>query len=268
MNTEHSGLKPMLCWTSLSLALPDEANLRLFTPHYSIGFYSAADLASGSIPEISTAAGICFDCDSPEAPELSLISEVKRRHPSIPVLLLATELTAPTVTWALRSRVFDCLSKPLNATEAVGCIERLKAARMARRGQNSRPHITGVPTVPAFGHPAARGKGSIPWAMLEIKRRLAARPSETEMAALCRLSPSSFSRSFRREAGMTFQRFLATSRLELACRLLADSELSIGEIGTRVGFDDPTYFARFFRREAGLTPSDYRLGARDARRVG
>jgi AraC-like DNA-binding protein len=46
-----------------------------------------------------------------------------------------------------------------------------------------------------------------------------------------------------------------------ARRLLACTELSVAEIGRRLGFAEPTNFGRFFHREAGLSPGAFRAGA-------
>ncbi|GAA3916036.1 AraC family transcriptional regulator [Amorphoplanes auranticolor] len=46
-----------------------------------------------------------------------------------------------------------------------------------------------------------------------------------------------------------------------ARRLLACTELSVAEIGRRLGFGEPTNFGRFFHREAGLSPGAFRAGA-------
>jgi len=43
-----------------------------------------------------------------------------------------------------------------------------------------------------------------------------------------------------------------------AKRLLAYSNLTIAEIGYRIGYEDPNYFARFFRQKSGLSPGRYR----------
>ena len=51
---------------------------------------------------------------------------------------------------------------------------------------------------------------------------------------------------------------LRTLRMQEACRLLAQSGLSVEEIGRRVGIFDPSYFWRSFRRETGYSPSAYR----------
>ncbi len=53
-------------------------------------------------------------------------------------------------------------------------------------------------------------------------------------------------------------RFLLNLRIRQACRLLAETRLSIGEIAAQTGFEDAMYFSRRFRIETHCTPSDYR----------
>jgi AraC-like DNA-binding protein len=47
-----------------------------------------------------------------------------------------------------------------------------------------------------------------------------------------------------------------------ARRLLACTDLSVAEIGRRLGFPEPTNFGRFFNREAGQSPGAFRAEAR------
>lgn len=46
-----------------------------------------------------------------------------------------------------------------------------------------------------------------------------------------------------------------------AQRLLACTDLSVAEIGRRLGFGEPTNFGRFFHREAGQSPGAFRAAA-------
>ncbi len=46
-----------------------------------------------------------------------------------------------------------------------------------------------------------------------------------------------------------------------ARRLLACTDLSVAEVGRRLGFPEPTNFGRFFHREAGMSPGQFRSEA-------
>jgi AraC-like DNA-binding protein len=72
------------------------------------------------------------------------------------------------------------------------------------------------------------------------------------------VSYSWFRRTFRTQTGFTPQRFRGLRRLDRACQLLSDTNLSIGEVAEALGFSSQAYFARVFRKETGLAPSVWR----------
>ncbi|GGG60595.1 AraC family transcriptional regulator [Paenibacillus radicis (ex Gao et al. 2016)] len=65
---------------------------------------------------------------------------------------------------------------------------------------------------------------------------------------------------FKEQFNIKFIDYLINRRVELAKQLLTDkdTELSIQEIGKRVGYLNPISFNRVFKRIAGVTPGDYR----------
>ncbi len=72
------------------------------------------------------------------------------------------------------------------------------------------------------------------------------------------MSASTLRRRWFETTGESPGRFLLNLRIRQACRLLAETRLSIGEIAAQTGFDDAMYFSRRFRIETHTTPSDYR----------
>jgi AraC family transcriptional regulator len=80
----------------------------------------------------------------------------------------------------------------------------------------------------------------------------------TEIAEIAELSPFHFARSFKQATGATPIQFLMQRRIELAKRLLTDSELPIVEIGLRAGFKNQSHFTTFFRKNTAMTPKAYR----------
>lgn len=41
-------------------------------------------------------------------------------------------------------------------------------------------------------------------------------------------------------------------------RLLLHSDLNVGQIGYRLGFDDPSYFVKYFKKHTNISPSEFR----------
>jgi AraC family transcriptional regulator len=79
-----------------------------------------------------------------------------------------------------------------------------------------------------------------------------------ELAALVGLSRYHFCTAFRLSTGLPPHVWLTGQRMMLARRLLADPNMSIGEIALAVGYATPSAFSATFRRIVGVTPRDFR----------
>ena len=65
-------------------------------------------------------------------------------------------------------------------------------------------------------------------------------------------------RVFKQFMGTTIIDYLIRLRLEQAKKLLAESDLSIKQIGYEVGYQDPNYFTWSFKKATGMSPVKYR----------
>jgi len=81
-----------------------------------------------------------------------------------------------------------------------------------------------------------------------------------ELAAAAYLSPFHFARLFKKATGASPHAYLAALRIERAQQLLASTDLSVTEIGSRVGYQSPSHFGKAFRQATGLTPRAFRAG--------
>ena len=77
-------------------------------------------------------------------------------------------------------------------------------------------------------------------------------------AELCNLSPSYFSRLFKRVFRCNFSEYLNQHRLYSAARMLGQSKRSITDISFELNFSSPSHFIALFRRQFGMTPKKYR----------
>lgn len=78
------------------------------------------------------------------------------------------------------------------------------------------------------------------------------------LAAASYLSTFHFARLFKKLTGTTPHNYLAAVRTKRAQRLLADTELSITEVGSRVGYLSASHFTKAFRLATGTTPREFR----------
>ena len=72
------------------------------------------------------------------------------------------------------------------------------------------------------------------------------------------MSERSFSRKFHQETGQTVGEYVATVRLEAACRLLSETGLLLKEVAWKCGFGSVAALRRAFVARIGVPPREYR----------
>jgi AraC-type DNA-binding domain-containing proteins len=72
------------------------------------------------------------------------------------------------------------------------------------------------------------------------------------------LSPSHFSRSFKKIMQVSFKEYLLRKKIALSIQLLRNTELSITDIAYKCEFTDAAYYCFQFRRVIGVTPKKFR----------
>ncbi|WP_026488064.1 AraC family transcriptional regulator [Butyrivibrio sp. XBB1001] len=67
------------------------------------------------------------------------------------------------------------------------------------------------------------------------------------------------SRIIKKATGSTFKELLQNKRLNKACELLKNTDISIADISVLIGYDNTSFFHRLFRRKYDCSPRDYRI---------
>ena len=62
---------------------------------------------------------------------------------------------------------------------------------------------------------------------------------------------------FKEHTGQCFTDYLAERRIERAVELMRTTDLSLAQIGERVGYADPNYFSRVFKKRRGVGPREF-----------
>ncbi|TQF67067.1 helix-turn-helix domain-containing protein [Rhodococcus spelaei] len=78
------------------------------------------------------------------------------------------------------------------------------------------------------------------------------------LAEAFHVSTRTLLRRFRAEAGRTPLAFLQEARIGAAKRLLSETDISLGTIARRVGYQDPGTLRRLFTEQVGISAADYR----------
>jgi transcriptional regulator GlxA family with amidase domain len=83
------------------------------------------------------------------------------------------------------------------------------------------------------------------------------------LAAQANISPSHFFALFKRQIGSAPMDYFTRLRMQRACQLLECTSLSVKEIASELGYDDPFYFSKVFKSVNRVPPSGYRAAQRE-----
>ena len=82
--------------------------------------------------------------------------------------------------------------------------------------------------------------------------------SAVDLASITYLTPSSFSKFFRKTFQKTFTAYLNELRISKACILLRNSDKQVEDIAFLCGYNNMAFFHRRFKKMMGTTPALYR----------
>ena len=83
-----------------------------------------------------------------------------------------------------------------------------------------------------------------------------------DLAAVANMSKYHFSNRYKALTGYPPIKHFLNMKMEHACHLLDSTDLGVGEIARRVGYDVPLYFPRLFSKTIGSSARDYRASTR------
>jgi AraC family transcriptional regulator len=111
--------------------------------------------------------------------------------------------------------------------------------------------------------PTSRGSPLLPGFKLRrittwMAEHLAEDFSLSLLAGQAGMSEYHFNRLFKTALGVPPSQHQIKLRIEKACRLLRETEMTIITVANEVGYSNPSHFSQIFRKNTGLSPSDYR----------
>ena len=95
-------------------------------------------------------------------------------------------------------------------------------------------------------------------AILYIELNLYGALSTRDVARAVNVTPNYLSSQFKKETSGTISDYIRQRRIDTAVRLLNTTDLTIQEIGERVGIGETSYFSRQFKAVIGMSPMEYR----------
>lgn len=110
----------------------------------------------------------------------------------------------------------------------------------------------------AMMRPRRHGDGAIEICQSWISEHYDTPSPVTAMISHSGLAERTFKRRFRAATGYTPIEYVQTLRVEEAKHLLETTPMPADQVGTAVGYQDPSSFRRVFKRLTGISPARYR----------
>lgn len=94
--------------------------------------------------------------------------------------------------------------------------------------------------------------------MTKLDRSVHSEITLVEIAKFANMSPSYFSKWFKRESGTGFVSYVTDAKLEYACLMLTESDMTVIQIARDLSYNGANYFSKAFKKKLGMTPTEYR----------
>lgn len=179
---------------------------------------------------------------SPDTNETSLAGAMK-------VIIVATGDREPASRAAMERGVAGRISTSCDRQDIIDTVRNVGANLLVHPLQQVHPRI------------APHG-GLAPHTLRKVcaymRETIARRIDLEELARIAKLSSSHFSRAFKQSMGISPHQYLSWRRMQLAARLLRETNQPLSQICLAVGCCDQSHFTRLFAKMMGETPGAYR----------
>ena len=229
---------------------------RLFGRSHRIGFVATAVDGRAAL-ERDRVDLLLLEARLPDGNGLDMLTEIRRRWPQLPIVLLTAFGSERICAEAFRRGARDYLSKPVDRESLRRAVQLILDEISA--AAHSRPSMeasgVGRELAPI---PVSSIADRVQQAARFVEEHHAERLSLHKIARLVNLGPFTLSHAFKAELKTSIRSFQQHVRVSKAQRLLRDRRFSITEVALLVGYNDLARFDKMFKKLTGMAPSDYR----------
>ena len=200
----------------------------------------AYELTQKFLPDV-----VFSDIKMPVMDGLTLISAINENFPSVKTVIVSGYDDFELARTALQHHASDYLLKPINLADVKNSLQKLERKLLAEKSELStnrqiRP-LDIVESVKAY-----------------LRYNYNEPLNFSDIASQYNFSSAYLSKIFKEQTGTSPGRYLSEYRINIAKKLLIDSDLSVKEIAIKVGFEDQFHFSKNFKNIVGISPQQFR----------
>jgi len=224
--------------------------------HYNIQFAlngeEALLKAQENMPDI-----LLTDLMMPQMDGLELCRRVRQSDVlnHIPIIVISAKDADSDRMEAFQAGADAYLIKPFNAEELTLRVEQLLRQRQLLRQK----FASGLPADNDYTGLKEGERQFLERLTALVESQLSNRELNTEMLADgMKMTRAQLNSKTRAVTGNTANNYIARIRMDRAARMLKQTDMNIGEVAMKCGFEDVSYFSRVFKQAFDCTPSQYR----------
>ncbi len=199
------------------------------------------------------------DIEMPEQNGIDLIRWVRENRDDVVCSFYTCHADFSYAQEAVRLGVTDYLLKPLPYDELQKVLAKLIFIR--------KKYVDRKQLEELFQDDETEGNDQSAVALVKrfIADNISSDLQRNDLARLVYMHPDYLSRLFKKQEGVSLSDYIITKKLALAKQLLRNTNLSVKDVGIRVGIPYSSYFIRVFKKREGVTPQQYREQSSDVR---
>ncbi len=190
---------------------------------------------------------VISDIIMPVMTGLELLEYVNSHLPNIPFVILSGHADFVYAQDALRNGALDYILKPITEEKIEAVLQKAKLKLSARYRLIEDESLAGQSAVK-----------SMEYARTYLKEHFQEQIDFAKLSKTLGFSSAYLTKLFNKYEKCAPVKYLTELRIQEAKQLLYNTDLSIAQVGAKVGYDNQFYFSRVFRKAMNCTPSEYR----------
>ena len=190
---------------------------------------------------------VITDIRMPVMGGLELAKEIHLKYPSIKTVILSGYAEFEYAKEALSQGVVDYLLKPVAADQLENTLSKVKLELEKTYELEEDTSLTGQNAAQV-----------VEYATLYLKEHYMDDVDFSAFSQKLGFSSAYLTKLFNKYKGCTPLKYLTDIRIHQARDLLLNTDLTIREVGERVGYPDQFHFSKTFRKTTGASPSAFR----------